>query len=126
MYEKNLDRVWDQANIFVLPSLWESYGLVIVEAMARGIPVVATNVGAIPELVTDGISGLIVPPKDSRALAEAIQRLSLDISLQNKVIAGGHRIAENSLSWEESCEKCYQQIVSIFNAQSPERGRLNF
>ena len=126
MYEKNLDRVWDQANIFVLPSLWESYGLVIVEAMARGIPVVATNVGAIPELVTNGISGLTVPPKDSRALAEAIQRLSLDIPLQNRVIAGGHRIAENSLSWEESCEKCYQQIVSIFNAQSPERGRLNF
>lgn len=125
MYENNLDRVWGKANIFILPSLWESYGLVIVEAMSRGIPVIATNVGAIPELVTDGISGLIVPPKDSYALAEAIQKLSLDISLQNNVIAGGHRIAENSLSWEESCEECYQQIVSIFNAQSPEKGRLN-
>ena len=120
MYGNDLECAWDQANIFILPSLWESYGLVIIEAMTRGIPVIATNVGAIPELVTDCVSGLIVPPKDSRALAEAIIKLSTDYSLRNKVIEGGHRISVNILCWEKSCEIFYQQIFTILGAQCNE------
>ena len=59
-------------DVFVLPSLSEGMGLSIMEAMAAGLPVVATEVGGVPELVVDGRTGLLVPPKDPDALAEAI------------------------------------------------------
>ena len=60
------------SDLFVLPSLWEGLGLVFLEAMAARLPVVATNVSAIPEVVDDGVSGWLVPPGDPPALAAAI------------------------------------------------------
>jgi glycosyltransferase involved in cell wall biosynthesis len=60
-----------QADIFVLPSEWENLPCVIIEAMASGLPVVATNVGGIPEMVSDEV-GILVQPGDARDLAEAL------------------------------------------------------
>jgi glycosyltransferase involved in cell wall biosynthesis len=65
-----------QADIFVLPARGECYGHVICEAMASGLPVVATNVGAIPEIVEDGVSGLLVHPGSPWALADALRALA--------------------------------------------------
>ena len=69
---------YDQADISVVPSLWDNSPFTVYEAMARGCAVVASAVGGIPELVFDGDGGLLVPPKDSRALAEAIISLAKD------------------------------------------------
>ncbi len=71
---------YDQADISVVPSLWDNSPFTVYEAMARGCAVVASAVGGIPELVADGDGGLLVPPKDSRALAEAIIALASDRS----------------------------------------------
>ncbi len=65
-------------DIFVLPSLAEPFGLVILEAMALGRPVVATNAGGPPEIIEEGVTGLLVPPSDPPALAAAIRRLLAD------------------------------------------------
>jgi len=67
-------------DLFVLPSLNEGMGRVLLEAMAVGCPVVATRVGGIPDIVAHGTTGLLVPPQDDRALAEAILTLLRDRS----------------------------------------------
>jgi glycosyltransferase involved in cell wall biosynthesis len=65
-------------DILVLPSHTEGFGRALVEAMAAGLPVIATRVGGMPEVVTDGENGLLIPPRDAGALAEALERLLAD------------------------------------------------
>lgn len=69
---------------------FESYGRVIVEGMLSERPVVATAVGGVPELVEDGVSGLLVPPNDTQALAGALQRVLDDTTLAARLAAAGH------------------------------------
>jgi glycosyltransferase involved in cell wall biosynthesis len=66
------------SDLFVLPSLWEGLGLVFLEAMAARLPLVASNVSAIPEVVDDGTTGWLVPPGDPDALARAVSRALAD------------------------------------------------
>lgn len=68
-------RAYFEAHVFCLPSLQEGFGLAFVEAMAAGLPVVAARAGAVPELVTHGETGLLVPPGDPGALAGALVRV---------------------------------------------------
>jgi glycosyltransferase involved in cell wall biosynthesis len=72
---RDIPEVLSLMNIFVLPSLYEGFGIAILEAMAAGKPVVATSVGGIPEFVVPSQSGLLVPPGDVPALARAIKQL---------------------------------------------------
>jgi glycosyltransferase involved in cell wall biosynthesis len=65
-------------DVFAMPSLWEGFGLVFLEAMAAGKPVVSTAVSAIPEVVQDGVTGLLVPPREAESLARAILALLTD------------------------------------------------
>jgi glycosyltransferase involved in cell wall biosynthesis len=84
------------ADVFVLSTHSEGLPLSVLEAMAAGLPVVAANVGGIPELVADGVSGLLVPPDDPDALAEAIERLLESPSLAQQLgHAGRRRVVEN-------------------------------
>lgn len=71
-----LPQVMAQIDLLVLPSLWEGFGVVLVEGMAYGKPCVGTAVGGVPEVVVDGVTGLLVPPGESPALAQAILRLA--------------------------------------------------
>jgi glycosyltransferase involved in cell wall biosynthesis len=80
-------------DVAVLPAYREAQGLVILEAMALGRPVVASNVGGIPEMIEDGRTGLLVPPHDPAALAEAISRLLLDHPLADTLARAGHDLA---------------------------------
>ena len=73
--EAAVGRWLDRASIFVLPSRAENQPVAILEAMARGLPVVSTRIGAIPEQVIDGQTGLLVPPGESAPLAQALQEL---------------------------------------------------
>jgi len=73
------------ADVFVLSSLWEGNPLSVMEAMAAGKPVIATAVGGVPELVEDGVSGILVPPHEPEVLERAIMRLARDPALRQRM-----------------------------------------
>jgi glycosyltransferase involved in cell wall biosynthesis len=82
---KDIPRLLNAIDIFVLPSLNEGMGRVIIEAMALAKPIVAARVGGVPDVVEDGSSGLLVPPADPEALADAICQIMRNSSLSAKL-----------------------------------------
>ncbi len=74
-----------ESDVFILPSDWEGVPLTVLEAMAAGKPVIATAVGGVPELVENGVTGILVPPHNSKALAQGILRLAKDPDLRQRM-----------------------------------------
>ena len=92
------------SDIFVLPSVTESFGIVNLEAMASGLPIVASNVGGIPDIVKDNINGLLVAPGDPKDLAKKISRLLDSESLRNRIGVTG-KLLSKEYSWERIADK---------------------
>ncbi|HKI18887.1 MAG TPA: glycosyltransferase, partial [Isosphaeraceae bacterium] len=92
---RDIPAVLARARMFVLPSRSEGIPLTVLEAMARGLPVVATRVGGLAEVVEDGVTGLLVPPADPAALAAAIVGIWDDPNRGNRMGgAGRQRVVE--------------------------------
>src|SRR3954452_20299392 len=96
--------VTDALDVAVLPSYREAQGLSILEAMARSRPVVASNVGGIPEMVEDGRTGLLVEPHEAEGLARAITRLLVDHPFADTIARAGHDLVHERF--------CVEQMVS--------------
>lgn len=90
--------LYRQADVFCLPSWYEAMPLSVLEAMATGLPVVATTVGDVPRLVHDGVHGRLVPPKDPAALAAALRDVLRDPPVAAAMGEAGRRTAEESFS----------------------------
>ncbi len=100
-------------DLFVLPSLNEGMGRALLEAMAVGCPVVATRVGGIPDVVADGTTGLLVPPRDDRALAEAILTLLRDRSRRAAYGEAARRYVDGRFDIEtmvHNIERLYDEV----------------
>lgn len=101
------------AAVAVVPSLWqEAFGLAVVEAMGAGVPVVATRTGGIPELVEEGKTGLLVPPGDARALADALRRLLEQPSLRAAMGLHGQVAARRRFSLGRAAVDLYALVSS--------------
>jgi glycosyltransferase involved in cell wall biosynthesis len=90
-----MPRFWNSLDVAVVPSLYEPFGLVALEALACGVPVIASAVGGLKEIVIDGRCGLLVPPGDPAALARALCTVLSDESLRARLSAGARLRAED-------------------------------
>lgn len=90
-----MSQFWNSVDIAVVPSLTESFGLVALEALACGVPVVAAAAGGLKEIVVDGQCGLLVPPGDAASLTRALRLLLSDESLRLRLSAGARVRARN-------------------------------
>lgn len=101
-FQENMPAVMRAFDLFALLSVHEGFGLVLAEAMAAGRPVVATRVSAIPEVVADGKTGLLVPPRDPGAAAEALGRLT-DSALRRQLGQAGRERVLSHFTLEKMC-----------------------
>jgi glycosyltransferase involved in cell wall biosynthesis len=95
---------YDRADLFVLPTEYEGYGMVVAEALAHGLPVIGTATGAIPELLAAD-AGLVVPPGDQQALAAALSSVLRNPILRKHITAGARRKRNQLAGWEVAAGK---------------------
>lgn len=110
---KNIKTMLELLDVFVLPSLHETFSFAIAEAMAAGLPVVATNVGGIPELVEDGITGLLIPSENPKLLTDAIVELLKDPNKCKQMGQRGQDRIRKYFTIEkmiENTEKIYDEL----------------
>ncbi len=84
-FTDNVPQLMAAFDVFTLPSFSETFGLVVVEAMAMQRPIIATNAGGVPEIITNGKTGLLIEPRDSNAVARAIHRILSDSTLRSSI-----------------------------------------
>jgi glycosyltransferase involved in cell wall biosynthesis len=114
-YRPDARALLGELDVFALPSWTEGLPLGVLEAMASARPVVATPVGGTPELVTDGETGLLVPPRDPDALAAALRRLLADADLRRRLGEAGERRAREEFSLDAMCSRVlaiYDEVVA--------------
>ena len=105
-----LEVCYHSADVFVLATLHETYGMAVAEALAHGLPIVSTTTGAIPELVRAGRNGerpagLLVPPGDVDALTVALSTLVGDARLRGELAEGARRVRDRLPTWGEAVDK---------------------
>lgn len=108
---------YKRMDVFVLPSLYEGFGIVLLEAMASGIPIVATNVDGINEVVVDGESGILVPPKNPEAIADAVLKIIENDQLAERLIMRGYERAK-SFDIKEHVYKLHNFYKKLLGVES--------
>jgi glycosyltransferase involved in cell wall biosynthesis len=103
----------EAADIFVLPSRREGFGVSLIEAMAMGLPVIGTNLGGIPEIVFDRVNGLLVRPNDVASLADAICELLLNPELSKRLAQNGQASVRDRFSLEKMVSEYHNLYKSL-------------
>ncbi|MCK4257796.1 MAG: glycosyltransferase family 4 protein [Halanaerobiales bacterium] len=114
-YQKNVHDYLHIYDIFVIPSLHEAHPLVLMEGMGHDKPIIATEVGGIPEVIEDGKNGLLVPPSNSNALAKAIQKLLDDPILRKNIGEKARETYNKEFAVERMLEETEKVYLSLFS-----------
>jgi glycosyltransferase involved in cell wall biosynthesis len=113
-YRADIPSLMAAFDILAFPSLAESFGVVLIEAMAMGLPVVSTNTDGVVDIVADGVSGIMVPRQDARALADGLERLIGDPDLRVRMGRAGRARVEEFFDREEQItrlEQLYRELL---------------
>ena len=124
-FQPNVLEYMADFDVVALPSMLEGFGIVLLEAMAMGKPAVASRVGGIPDAVEDGVTGILVPPANSRQLAEALVALLENSTLRQSMGEAGRKRVETFFSLEKTIKElecCYNQILSQSRSEKPLTG----
>ena len=114
--DEELAGLYAEAQVAVVPSLYEGFSLPAIEAMACGVPLVATTGGALPEVVgEDGATGLLVEPDDAEALAHGIRRIMDDAALAARLGAGGRQRVLGRFTWEATARGTAEQYGVVLD-----------
>ncbi len=101
-------KIYSQIDCLVLPSYREAFPFVILEAMASGVPVIATNVGGIPELIEDGETGFLIPPKDPKAIADAVTYVIENPEKAKTVVENARKLVREKFDYRENARQFVQ------------------
>ncbi|MGH9041698.1 MAG: MSMEG_0565 family glycosyltransferase [Acidimicrobiia bacterium] len=110
--DEELGGWYGAADAFAFPSVKEGFGLVVLEAMAAGLPVVATDIPVFAEYLTDGADALLAPAGDAEALADALGRVATDDALRARLVAGGAEVV-NRFTWEASARRHLEVYAGV-------------
>lgn len=108
-----MPQAYREADVFALPSENETFGQVFIEAMASGLPVIGTNVGGIPEIISDTYNGYLIPPDNSTILAQKIETLLKDDEIRNGFIKAGFKTVQNKFALNEQFASFTQKLEEI-------------
>lgn len=114
-FRKDISHLMAACDVFVLPSLKEAFGLVLIEAMTAKLPIVASNVGGIPEIIEDGVNGLLVTPKNKKELAQAIKKYIDSPDLAAEFTKIGYTKAKENFDAKmmaKNTEEIYEEILN--------------
>jgi glycosyltransferase involved in cell wall biosynthesis len=103
---------YQQADVFVLPSRFEGYGMVFAEALAAGLPVIAARAGAVPQVVPEA-AGLLVPPDDTQALTDALRQVLTNEPLRRSLQVGAKQAAAALTSWTDTAKLVARKIEEV-------------
>ncbi|MFH1699537.1 MAG: glycosyltransferase [Candidatus Zixiibacteriota bacterium] len=101
------------SDIMLMPSYQESFGVAALEAAAYGLPVIATNVGGIPEIINDGINGILIEPGDSNALANAMVKLGNNADMRKSMGEAGMKHFQKNFGWPKSIDKMERVYMRV-------------
>ena len=107
LYGEKLNQMFSKANVLVLPSLKDSFGMVLIEAMVQGTPVIGTKVGGIPDIITHGKDGFLVPARDTHKLAKSIIKILKDKSMANSMGIAGYEKVKKKYLWRMQIKKTH-------------------
>ncbi len=109
---KEKNKYLSECGIMAVPSYFEGFGMTVIEGMYSGLVVVASDVGGIPDILTDGENGVLVTPKDAKALESSIMRVIDDDEFAERIKANGYK----SVKEKYSCRVSVERLVNIYNS----------
>jgi glycosyltransferase involved in cell wall biosynthesis len=113
-----LEQEYRRTDLFVLPTRFEGYGMVAAEALAHGLPIIATRAGALPELIPPQ-AGILVSPEDPEALRVALARLMADTASRRRLAAGSRTVGLRLPTWSDSAKAFAAACRGLHTNEAP-------
>ena len=117
-FRQDITNILQETDILVMPSLREGLPMILLEAMATGVPVIAARVGGIPEIIIDAETGLLVNPKDTLGLSRAIKRLIEDKDLRLRLSNNAKKMIDSEFNISNMVNKTESLYEGVFKAKN--------